>query len=246
LNYGWRCYEGNAPYTLSGCSTDTSVYTFPISVYESNNGPCAVTGGFVYRGTWYPEMNGRYFYGDYCSGQIWSIDTDPPGAFPTTLELDTSYRISTFGEDAYGELYLADLNGGGIYRLQDDNEVDYLQLQKTAPTTAVSGQPFTYTLTVQNSGNFTMTNVTITDTLPTGANYVSGGSLTSGVVSWPAFNLSPYSEASVQFVVTATETVTNMNYGAVADGGYEAVGTAVVTIIEPASHIYLPTMLKSR
>ena len=247
LNYGWRCYEGNNAYNLSGCSANPSVYTFPIDVYESNNGPCAVTGGFVYRGTWYPEMNGRYFYGDYCSGQIWSVQTDPPGAFPTTYHLDTSYLISTFGEDAYGELYLADRSGGRIYRLQDNNEVAYLKLKKEAPATAVSGQPFTYTLTVQNSGNFTMNNVTLTDTLPTGATYVSGGSLTNGVVSWPAFNLPPYSgEVSRQFVVTATTNVSNVDYRASANGGYEATGTAVVTIMEPASHIYLPSILKSR
>ncbi|MBE2222876.1 MAG: DUF11 domain-containing protein, partial [Anaerolineae bacterium] len=205
-----------------------------------------VTGGFVYRGTWYPEMNGRYFYGDFCSGQIWSVQTDPPGAFPTTYHLDTSYSISTFGEDAYGELYLADRAGGRIYRLQDNNEVAYLKVKKVAPLTAVSGQPFTYTLTAQNSGNFTMNNVTITDTLPADANYVSGGSLAGGVVSWPPFTLPPYGELSVQVVVTATTNVTNTDYRASADGGYAATGTAVVTFIEPVFPTYLPSVFKSR
>ena len=120
-------------------------------------------------------MNGLYFYGDYNSGEIWAVETDPPGAFPNVLHVDTSHRISTFGEDAYGELYLADLGNGRIYRLQDDNEVAYLHIEKAAPVTAVAGQPFTYTLTVQNSGGFTMSNVRISDTLPVGASYISGG-----------------------------------------------------------------------
>lgn len=246
LNYGWRCYEGDQPYNLLGCNPDTSVYTFPIDTYGRENGRCAVTGGFVYRGFNYPDMVGEYFYGDYCSGEIWSMQTDPLGTFPKTTHLDTGFLISTFGEDAFGELYLADLAGGKIYRLQDDDEAVYLSVQKEAPISVVSGQPFAYTLTVQNSSNFTMTNVTITDTLPTGATYVSGGSLNGNIVSWPTFDLAPYSEEMVQFVVTAETAVTNHDYRASADAGYEATGTAVFTFIEPVSHIYLPLALKSR
>lgn len=246
LNYGWRCYEGNHPYNTAGCNPDTTVYTFPIDEYGQENGRCAVTGGFVYRGSWYPELNGRYFYSDYCSGEIWSLETDPPGAFAKTVHLDTPYRIATFGEDAYGELYLADRTGGHIYRLQDDTVASYLHVKKVAPLTAVANQPFTYTLTVQNSANFTMTNVTITDTLPSSASYVNGGSLINNIVSWPAFDLAPYSEQSVQFTVTTTTTLINSNYRASADDGHEATGTAVVTLIGPVSQVYLPSVLKPR
>ena len=244
LNYGWRCYEGDADYNLSGCSTDQSVYTFPISVYESNDGPCSVTGGFVYRGANYPGMVGEYFYGDYCSGEIWSLQTDPPGTFTETYHLDTSYSISTFGEDMYGELYLADRSGGDIYQLQDSNPVNYLSLQKEAPLTAVSGQPITYTLTVQNSSSLTLTNVTITDTLPTGAAYISGGSLTDSVVSWPLFDLQPHGQAAVQFIITATNTVVNHDYRATAVGSHEATGDPVTTFVGPVWHLYLPSILK--
>lgn len=246
LNYGWRCYEGNLPFNLTGCNPDTSVYTFPIDDYGRENGRCAVTGGFVYRGSNYPAMTGHYFYGDYCSGEIWSMQTDPPGPFPKTTHQDSTFNISTFGEDAFGELYLADRSGGKIYRLQDDDEAVYLLVQKEAPLSVVFGQPFTYTLTVQNSHPVTLTNVTITDTLPTGATYVSGGSLNGNIVSWPTFDLAPYSEEIVQFVVTAETAVINNEYRATADGGHEAVGSPVTTLIEPVSHIYLPTVMKPR
>jgi uncharacterized repeat protein (TIGR01451 family) len=246
LNYGWRCYEGNLPYNPAGCNPDTSVYTFPIDDYGQENGRCAVTGGFVYRGSNYPAMTGHYFYGDYCSGEIWSMQTDPPGAFPKTTHQDTNFNISTFGEDAFGELYLADRSGGKIYRLQDNAEAVYLRVQKEAPLSVVSGQPFTYTLTVQNSHPVTLTNVIITDTLPAGATYVSGGSLNGNIVSWPTFDLAPYSEEIVQFVVTAETAVINNEYRATTDGGHEAVGTPVTTLIEPVSHIYLPVVLKPR
>lgn len=245
-NYGWRCYEGNHVYNAAGCDGDQSSYTFPVAEYDHSNGRCAVTGGFVYRGSWHPEMDGLYFYGDYCSGEIWAVETDPPGAFPTVLHIDTSHRISTFGEDAFGELYLADLNGGRIYRLQDDNEIDYLHIGKTAPVTAVAGQPITYTLTAQNSGHFTMSQLLISDTLPVGAGYVSGGALAGDIVTWQIASLAPYSSSAVQFVVTATQTVVNEAYQATADGGHSANGNPVVTLIEPVTDVYLPAMLKSR
>jgi glucose/arabinose dehydrogenase len=116
-NYGWRCYEGDQPFnTTSNCAIAS--FTPPILVYSTPKDPCgAVTGGYRYRGSQYPLLNGVYFYADYCTGQIWgatqSGNTWPPG--PPLLDTDAS--ISTFGEDQNGELYLADREGGQIYRI---------------------------------------------------------------------------------------------------------------------------------
>jgi putative cell wall-binding protein len=73
-----------------------------------------VTGGYAYRGSASSVLNGRYLYGDYCSGRIWFVSTTNPAV--GGLLLDTSLNISSFGEDANGELYVID-HGGGVYRI---------------------------------------------------------------------------------------------------------------------------------
>jgi glucose/arabinose dehydrogenase len=114
-NYGWNILEGNLCFSPSNACTPPPHYSPPVSVYEHSQG-CSVTGGEVYRGTTYPLLEGIYLYGDYCSGRIWGLVQD--GSVWQSRELlDTSYRISTFGSDEMGDLYLADLNNGTIYRI---------------------------------------------------------------------------------------------------------------------------------
>lgn len=120
-NYGWDCYEGNHDYEPTGCSAD---YTDPIFEYsradnENNpSAPCSsTTGGYVYRGTTYPELNGRYILADYCSGKFWSLLRDQGGSWQATAHGKLLDNASTFGEDANGELYVADY-GGTIYRVR--------------------------------------------------------------------------------------------------------------------------------
>jgi glucose/arabinose dehydrogenase len=72
-NYGWRCYEGPAPYDTSGCGP-VAGYLFPVKAYPNGGPDCAVTGGYVYRGWRRPDLVGRYIYGDYCSGKIWTFN----------------------------------------------------------------------------------------------------------------------------------------------------------------------------
>lgn len=119
LNYGWRCYEGNAPFNTSGCPPDSEL-TFPYVDYNhSGNGEfkCSVTGGYVYRGTDYPGMQGLYVFGDFCSDEIGTIDSNE-----NLLFFDTSPGgLSTFGEDINNELYVAGLGAGIIYRVIDEN-----------------------------------------------------------------------------------------------------------------------------
>lgn len=121
LNYGWKIMEGSHCFSPStGCNQTGLV--LPIQEYGHGGNPfrCSVTGGFVYRGEAMATMHGRYFYADYCSGQTWSFRRDANGQLVDfeqhTSELSISGSISSFGEDAAGELYLCTLEGR-VYRM---------------------------------------------------------------------------------------------------------------------------------
>lgn len=116
-NYGWRRMEGFHCFNpASGCQDPS--FTMPILEYSHDGGACSITGGYRYRGTRYPRMRGMYFYGDYCSGTIWGATQQSDGTWSSQRLLSTRLRISTFGEDVNGELYVADLNGA-VYQLAD-------------------------------------------------------------------------------------------------------------------------------
>jgi len=120
INWGWRCYEGNASYNLAGCGT-SSQYTFPVAVYAhaAPQSFCSVTGGFVYRGNTYPGMQGHYLFCDYCNSDFYSLYPDGSGGFQSTMLLDApGSNYTAFGEDAAGEVYVARANGV-IFKLTD-------------------------------------------------------------------------------------------------------------------------------
>jgi glucose/arabinose dehydrogenase len=114
-NYGWDVYEGRARYEDKQPSGPGKL-VFPIAVYSLNGDPCAVTGGFVYRGSAVPAARGRYFYGDNCSGEIWSLRVVGGRARIARKESFRLPGLSSFGEDGKGELYAVAL-GGQLYRL---------------------------------------------------------------------------------------------------------------------------------
>ncbi len=87
----------------------------PIYVYDRGSG-CSVTGGFVYRGAAVSASRGRYFFGDYCSGRVWSFKVVAGKARGVRQEGFRVSALSSFGEDATGELYMTSLEGG-VYRL---------------------------------------------------------------------------------------------------------------------------------
>jgi len=114
-NYGWDVMEGNHCFEpATGCDVEGLV--LPVAEYDHGLG-CSITGGYVYRGSRYPDMAGVYFYGDFCSGNIWGLRQDEAGDWETALLLETDLSISTFGEDAEGELYVASYNDGIVYQL---------------------------------------------------------------------------------------------------------------------------------
>jgi glucose/arabinose dehydrogenase len=116
-NYGWPCYEGNHGYSPTGCGPMSS-YTFPIFEYSHGAGHCSVTGGYVYRGSAYPPLVGRYLLADYCSGYMWDLAPTGSGWQATRHTGEASSGLVAFGEDVNGELYVANINQGVIYRLQ--------------------------------------------------------------------------------------------------------------------------------
>jgi len=116
LDYGWNRMEGLACYSpASGC--DQSGLTLPLLDYDHSQG-CSVTGGYVYRGTAAPAASGLYFYADYCEGWVRSFRLsdgtvadrrDWPGLRP-------GGQITSFGEDARGELYVM-ISSGKVFRI---------------------------------------------------------------------------------------------------------------------------------
>lgn len=118
-NLGWNVMEGLHCYTPRDCARDG--FVLPLLEYGHDDG-CSITGGFVYRGRALPALAGTYFYADYCTAIVRSVRRDPSGAARDPWEwrpaLDPAARlanVSSFGEDADGELYVLSL-GGAIYR----------------------------------------------------------------------------------------------------------------------------------
>ena len=113
-NYGWDVYEGRARHEDKSPNSAGKL-VFPIVVYPLG-GHCAVVGGFVYRGSAVPSAKGRYFYGDNCSGTVWSLRVVGGRARSVRREPFKLDSLSSFGEDSRGELYAVTL-GGNLYRL---------------------------------------------------------------------------------------------------------------------------------
>jgi hypothetical protein len=114
LNFGWNRYEGDATFSDQGLLPGWEL-TAPLYVYDHNEG-CSVTGGYVYRGTNVASAVGRYFFGDYCTARVWSLRVENGNATDVVREPFDVPALSSFGEDANGELYLTSLNGA-VYRL---------------------------------------------------------------------------------------------------------------------------------
>lgn len=114
-NYGWNIMEGLYCYNSGSCAR--SGLTMPLVDYDHANG-CSVTGGYVYRGRAITSFRGRYFYGDYCGGWIRSFRLQNGKAEDRQehASLATPGSLTSFGEDAAGELYLLTQNGN-VYRL---------------------------------------------------------------------------------------------------------------------------------
>jgi hypothetical protein len=122
-NYGWRCYEGNSTYNTSGCGSIDN-YTFPVAEYSYGGNPfkCSITGGFRYRGSSQPTLEGLYFFTDFCSGQIGIVEETSADTFELSFANTFSGQgFASFAEDVNGELYIIGLSSGTISKIFDAN-----------------------------------------------------------------------------------------------------------------------------
>jgi glucose/arabinose dehydrogenase len=110
-NYGWNVLEGNECFRAPTCDRDGKIS--PRAVYPTADG-CAVTGGYVYRGTSMPDLRGWYVYADYCSGVVWALN--PADDSPPVELASTGQTIPSFAEAPDGELYFLSF-GRAVYRL---------------------------------------------------------------------------------------------------------------------------------
>ena len=112
-NYGWNIMEGAHCYSGGTCNQTGLV--LPVHEYDHSMG-CSITGGFVLRGPASASLAGRYVYGDFCSGRIWAL-MQGQGVWENILLAETTFTISTFGEDEAGNVYVADYSAGAVYQV---------------------------------------------------------------------------------------------------------------------------------
>jgi glucose/arabinose dehydrogenase len=115
VNFGWRVYEGRARFS-GQAPNPRGRLVHPVHAYGRGAG-CSVTGGFVYRGSAVPAARGRYFFGDYCTGTVWSFTIAGGQARQVRTAPFQVPWLSSFGEDAAGELFLLSLRNGTVHRL---------------------------------------------------------------------------------------------------------------------------------
>jgi glucose/arabinose dehydrogenase len=121
-NYGWRVMEGYSCYNPSP-NCDTTGKTIPIIVYSHTGGACSVTGGYVYRGSRRPELQGAYIYGDYCNGKIWMLRYNNGNVSSDSLLITLPTSLSSFGVDEQNELYILGYTNGKVYRFNKSSSV---------------------------------------------------------------------------------------------------------------------------
>jgi glucose/arabinose dehydrogenase len=119
-NYGWSRYEGNVTYKPTALNPRGEL-VFPVFVHPHREDEpleaCLITGGYVYRGPAVREARGRYVYGDAYTGEVWSLRLSDGKATDVRREPGVLPGLSTFGEDARGELYAASPRVGRIYQI---------------------------------------------------------------------------------------------------------------------------------
>ena len=116
-NFGWSCYEATHVYRTDGECNPLPVQVPPVLEYRHGSRGCSITGGYVVRDPELPTMFGRYLFGDYCTGRIYSkVLSEPSDELWTNLTIP---GLASFGEDACGHVYALSNSTGMVYRIRD-------------------------------------------------------------------------------------------------------------------------------
>jgi glucose/arabinose dehydrogenase len=115
VNFGWSAYEGRSRYNADQPGDGV---TMPVFQYAHSSSNCAITGGFVYRGSAIPALRGAYVYGDFCGQGVRAIDIAADGTAGDAVALSSQPgSIVSFGEGPGGELFACSLSGNAVYRI---------------------------------------------------------------------------------------------------------------------------------
>jgi glucose/arabinose dehydrogenase len=109
-NFGWNYFEGN--HAFEGQAPNSIDLIPPVAEYDHGNNRCSITGGVIYRGSQLPELWGVYFYGDFCSGEVFALVRNADSTWQSESVYNLPLLITSFGTDENGEIYLLDRNGG--------------------------------------------------------------------------------------------------------------------------------------
>jgi uncharacterized repeat protein (TIGR01451 family) len=215
FNYGWNDMEGAHCFDPpSGCQMSGRV--LPILEYGHSGARCSISGGYRYRGSTIPQIYGRYFYADYCTGEVWGASQNGSGNWSSgSVVQDFNFFISGFGEDQNGELYLLDHGGGDVYRFTGTDSNLSLTVTDT-PDPVLVNQTLTYNVIVTNNGPANATGVSIVDELPAGVSFISAShpscNHNSGIVTCNIGNVNNGANVPFTIVVMPTVPGTISNY----------------------------------
>lgn len=169
LNFGWDCFEGNDIFEFDGCDPDAP-YESPLYAYPHEGICTSVTGGYVYRGAQYPNLNGHYLFADFCLNTIYTLVPDLQGGWTPFTHTIAINQPAAFGQDPAGELYVAAVFDGIIYKIHDTSEQPTPDPNVTPTATKTPWPSATSTFTPSPTGTPTPTSdapLTATPT-PTG------------------------------------------------------------------------------
>ncbi len=145
-NYGWSVMEGSHPFYLNRKAGPTP-FSKPAAEHPHSEAR-SLTGGVVYYGERFPELEGSYIYGDYSTGKIWSVRHDGKRATTPKLLADTTLQITAFGIDSHGGVLIADHRGG------DQGAFFYLELNDAARADATPAARRSFPTKLSESGLF--------------------------------------------------------------------------------------------